>query len=120
MISFAVAQQLKAAGFNASKRPNAEFFVNEHLKVRREDAQRVWYADQSEKGWELDPEKEMVYCPTIQELAEGCSLPLYVSCDEPGHWYAKKTPDGADGPSGYGESLGDALARLWLTLQLSI
>jgi hypothetical protein len=72
---------------------NAEFFINEHLKVRREDALRVWCGDKAKEGWELDPAKEMVYCPTIEELTDGCGLPLYLSCDAPGHWYAQKTPD---------------------------
>ena len=120
MISFALAQELKNAGFTDNKNGNAEYFINEHLKVRREDALRVWYSDKAKEGWDFDPAKELVYCPMIEELIEGCGLPFYLSCDAAGHWYAKNSPDGVDGDSGYGESPSDATARLWLVLQSKI
>ena len=120
MISFALAQELKNAGFTDRKTGDAEFFINERLKIRREDALRIWSSDREKEGWEFDPAKEMVYCPTLGELTEGCSLPFYLSSDAAGHWYAKNAPDGIDGASGYGESPDDATGRLWLALQATI
>jgi hypothetical protein len=43
MITFALAQELRNAGFTPSKNSNAVYFINDHLKIRREDALRMWY-----------------------------------------------------------------------------
>jgi hypothetical protein len=43
MISFALAQKLKNAGFIPKTNDNAVYFINDHLKIRREDALRMWY-----------------------------------------------------------------------------
>jgi hypothetical protein len=51
MISFALAQELKNAGFNPKTNSNAVYFINDHLKIRREDALRMWYGDKSRVGW---------------------------------------------------------------------
>jgi hypothetical protein len=58
MISFALAQELKNAGFNPNKNANAVYFINDHLKIRREDALRMWYGDKARVGMDLDLSKE--------------------------------------------------------------
>jgi hypothetical protein len=55
---------------------NAVYFVNDHLKIRREDALRMWYGDKSKTGLDLDLSKEVVYSPTLTELIEACGLPF--------------------------------------------
>jgi hypothetical protein len=60
MISFALAQELKNAGFNPNKNANAVYFINDHLKIRREDALRMWYGDKARVGMDLDLSKEVV------------------------------------------------------------
>jgi hypothetical protein len=60
---------------------NAVYFVNDHLKIRREDALRMWYGDKSKTGLDLDLSKEVVYSPTLTELIEACGLPFELSCD---------------------------------------
>jgi hypothetical protein len=50
MITFALAQELKNAGFTPSKNTNAVYFINDHLKIRREDALRMWYGDKAKFG----------------------------------------------------------------------
>jgi hypothetical protein len=61
MIPFALAHELKNAGFSPSKNSNAVYFINDHLKIRREDALRMWYGDKSRVGLDLDLSKEVVY-----------------------------------------------------------
>jgi hypothetical protein len=77
MISFALAQELKNAGFSPSKNTNAVYFINDHLKIRREDALRMWYGDKSRIGLDLDLSKEVVYSPTLTELIGACGVPFY-------------------------------------------
>ena len=83
MISFVLAQELKNAGFgqrtigDAVYFGNAVYVVNEHLKVRTEDAQRLWFADKAREGSEFDPPKELVYLPTLTELIGACGLPTW-------------------------------------------
>ena len=38
MISFALARQLKDAGLTQRTNSNSVYFINDHLKIRREDA----------------------------------------------------------------------------------
>jgi len=111
MISFALAQQLNNAGFNQRTAGNAVYFINDHLKVRREDAQHIWFGDKRRVGLEFDPSKELVYSPTLTELIEGCGLPFTLSCDTAGHWFAARTDRGERET---GETPAEAVARLWL------
>ena len=115
MISFALAQELKNAGFTQSTNLNAVYFLNEHLKIRREDALRMWYGDKSKEGLALDLEREVVFSPTLSELIIGCGKPFYLSCDEAGPWHASKGPDSDERASG--ETAAEAVARLWLLLE---
>jgi hypothetical protein len=43
MISFALAQELKNAGFVPKTDSNSVYVINDHLKIRREDALRKSY-----------------------------------------------------------------------------
>ena len=67
MIPFALAQELKNAGFVPKTNANAVYFINDHLKIRREDALRMWYGDKSRVGMDLDLSKEVVYSPTLTD-----------------------------------------------------
>src|ERR1700730_9123199 len=89
MIPFGLAHELKKAGLTQSAAKNARYFVNEHLMITREDAVHMLDADQAEKDWELKVEEQLVYCPTLSELIEGCSLPFVLSSETTGHWRAK-------------------------------
>jgi hypothetical protein len=115
MISFALAQELKNAGFNPNKNANAVYFINDHLKIRREDALRMWYGDEARVGMDLDLSKEVVYSPTLTELITACGAPFYLSCADTGHWLAANTPNGEGGRTG--ETPAEAVARLWLLLE---
>jgi hypothetical protein len=92
MISFALAKELKNAGFTQGTNGNAEYFLNDHLKIRREDALRIWYSDKAKQEWVFDPSEALVYRPTVSELIEGCGLPFYLSCNVPKHWRAANAP----------------------------
>jgi hypothetical protein len=116
MISFALAQEQRDAGFSPSKNSNAVYFINDHLKIRREDALRMWYGDKSRVGLDLDLSKEVVYSPTLTELIEACSVPFYLSCTDTGHWLAANTGTGEGGQTG--ETPVEAVARLWLLLEM--
>ena len=94
------------------------YFLNEHLKIRREDALRMWYGDKSKEGLALDLEREVVFLPTLSDLLTGCGKPFYLSCDEGSHWYASKEPDSDERESG--ETAAEAVARLWLLLERTI
>jgi hypothetical protein len=94
MITFALAQELKNAGFSPSKNSNAVYFINDHLKIRREDALRMWYGDRARVGMDLDLSKEVVYSPTLTELIGACCTPFYLSCTDTGHWLAANTANG--------------------------
>jgi hypothetical protein len=119
MISFALAQELKNAGFTQRANGNAEYFLNDHLMIRREEALRIWYGDKAKEEWEFNPSEELVYCPTISDLIEGCGLPFHLSCNAAGHWHATNTQDG-EGDAGHGEHASEAIARLWLVLHSKI
>jgi hypothetical protein len=118
MMSFALAKELKDAGFVPKTNINAVYFINDHLKIRREDALRMWYGDKSRLGLDLDLSKEVVYSPTLTELIEACGLPFQLSCEAGGRWYASNTTNADD--RGSGETPAEAVARLWLILHASI
>jgi hypothetical protein len=118
MISFALAQELKNAGFVPKTNGNAVYFINDHLKIRREDALRMWYGDKSRVGLDLDLSKEVIYSPTLTELREACGAPFYLSRTDTGHWLAGNTANGEGGQTGKGERPAEAVARLWLLLEL--
>jgi hypothetical protein len=118
MISFALGQELKKAGFAQRTGGNAVYFVNEHHKVRRENALRFWYADKAREEWEFDPSKELVYSPTLTELIEACGLPFFLSCNAAGHWYASNSVNKDEGETG--ATPAEAVARLWLRLHAEI
>jgi hypothetical protein len=119
MIPFALAQELKNAGLTQSAASNARYFVNEHLVIHREDAIRMWYADKAKKDWELKVEEELVYCPTLSELVEGCGFPFVLSAETHGHWSAKNVV--LDNPAvGAGATPEEAVARLWLIRRTNI
>ena len=118
MISFALARELKDAGFTQSTDFNAVYFLNDHLKIRSEDALRMWYGNRSKEGLALDLEREVVYSPTLSELVIGSGKPFYLSCDDTGRWYARKAPNSGERESG--ETADEAVARLWLALETKI
>jgi hypothetical protein len=115
MISFALAQELKNAGFTQRTTDNAEYFLSDHLMIRREDALRIWFSDKAKHEWVFDPSEALVYCPTVSELIESCGLPFYLSGTAADHWLATNEQDG-QGDTGHGQTVGAAIARLWLVL----
>jgi hypothetical protein len=119
MLSFALAQKLKTAGYSSHISDDAEYFLNEHLMIKRRDAKHMWYADPSKHDWELKLPDELVYCPTLGELIEGCGLPFVLSCDTAGHWHAKGSLLG-ESQSADGHSPVEAAAGLWLVLHAKI
>src|SRR5271156_5222250 len=95
---------------------DAVYFINDHLKIRREDALRMWCGDKSRTGLDLDLSKEVVYSPTLTELIEACGLPFELSCDAAGHWYASTKAELRRS----GDTPAEAVARLWLVLHSRI
>jgi hypothetical protein len=91
MISFALAQELKNAGFVPNTNTNSVYFINAPLKIRSEDALRMWYGDKSRVGMDLDLSNEVAYSPTLTELIEACGVPFYLSCTDTGHWLEANT-----------------------------
>jgi hypothetical protein len=113
MVSFALAHELKAAGLTQSTHRNAEYFLNEHFLINREDAVRMRYANKGKRDWEFRIAEDLVYCPMLSELIEGCGLPLALSSDPRGHWTA--TSSMLDEPATReGATPEEAVARLWL------
>ena len=53
--------------------------------------------------------------PSLSELVIACGKPLQLSCDEAGHWQARKTV--FDELVADGETAEEALGRLWLLLE---
>jgi hypothetical protein len=117
MMSFDLAKELKNAGFFQSVNPNAVYFLNNRLQIRREDALKMWYGDKHLVGLDLDLAKEAVYAPTLSELVIGCAHPFYLHCDETGRWYAGKT---ANDVGAAAETAEEAVGRHWLFLQSHI
>jgi hypothetical protein len=118
MISFALAQELKSAGFTPSTSPHAIYALGDHLRIRREHALLMWYGSKSKAGVPLQLDEEAVYTPTLSELVVACGKPLHLTCDEAGVWRASKSP-GEKRVDGC-ESAEEALGRLWLVMQESI
>jgi hypothetical protein len=108
MISFALASRLKKAGFMPRTDGDARYFVSNEGTIRTEDAHRLWY--DAKEGWERDF-AELVYCPTLSELVEGCGFPFRLSCDATAVWVAE-----SQGHKGTGRSPVEAVAALWLIL----
>ena len=118
MISFALARELKDAGLTQPAGHNARYFVNEHLVIRREDAVRMWYADRAKKDWTLKIEEELVYCPTLSELIEGCGFPFVLTSQAHAQWTAKNVVLG-ESAVGEGATPEEAVAKLWLIRQIN-
>jgi hypothetical protein len=118
MISFALAQELKAAGFTPSTSPHAIYALSDHLRIRREHALLMWYGSKSKAGVPLQLDEEAVYTPTLSDLVVACGKPLHLTSDEAGIWRASKSPadEGVEGC----ETAEEALGRLWLQMQASI
>ncbi len=114
MISFALAQELKNAGMFQSSSPQAAYFLNDHLQIRREDALKMWYGDKLRTGMALDLSREAVFAPSLSELVVACAHPFYLSCDAAGQWFAGKNAHDA-GESA--ETPEEAVGRYWLRLQ---
>jgi hypothetical protein len=53
MIPFALAQELKSAGFTQDSAPEAVYALNEHLRIRREHARHLWYGSKTRRGYLL-------------------------------------------------------------------
>jgi hypothetical protein len=68
--------------------------------------------------WTSIYQKEVVYSPTLTELIEACGAPFYLSCTDTGHWLAANTANGEGGQTGEGETPAEAVARLWLLLEV--
>ena len=115
MISFELARELKNAGFHPSTSPYAVYCLNEDLRIRREQALHMWYGSKIKEGVPLELEKEAVFAPSLSELVIACGKPLQLSCDEAGHWQARKTI--FDELVADGETAEEALGRLWLLLE---
>jgi hypothetical protein len=116
MIPFALALELKSAGFTQSTLPNAVYALTEHLRIRREHTSLMWYGSKRKAGLPLQLEEEAVFAPTLSELTTACGKPLQLGCDEGGNWKASgRTPDRE--LVGEGETAEEALARLWLLIQ---
>jgi hypothetical protein len=118
MISFALAQELRSAGFTQDSAPEAVYALNEHLRIRREHALHMWYGSKNKAGLTLQLEDEAVYAPTLSDLLIACGKPLRLACQEAGNWQASTTLP--VGPLvGEGETAEEALGRLWLLMQRS-
>jgi hypothetical protein len=116
MLSFELAQELKAAGFPQSTSPHAVYSLNDHLRIRREHAVQMWYGNKTKIGVPLELEEEAVYTPNLTELVVACGKPLDLACDKAGHWKAAKSTSTTKLLEGC-ETAEDALGRLWLLLQ---
>jgi hypothetical protein len=114
MVPFALAQELKSAGFTQSESSYAVYALSDHLCIRREHALLMWYGSKRKAGLPLQLEEEAVHIPTLSDLVIACGNPLQLVCDEVGNWRASApTPDGQ--LDGEGETLG----RLWLLMRRS-
>jgi hypothetical protein len=118
MISFELSRELKAAGFTQSTALHAVYALSEHLRIRRQDALRMWYGSKRKAGLTLELEEEAVYAPTLSDLVIACGKRLQLGCDEAGNWKASAPVAGRQ-LIGEGETADESLARLWLLMQLS-
>jgi hypothetical protein len=119
MISFELSRELKAAGFTQSTALHAVYALSEHLRIRRQDALRMWYGSKRKAGLTLELEEEAVYAPTLSDLVIACGKRLQLGCDEAGNWKASAPVAGRQ-LIGEGETADESLARLWLLMQQSI
>jgi hypothetical protein len=118
MLPFALAQELKLAGFTQSSSPRAVYALNDYLRIYREHALEMWYGS-TKAGLPLQLENDAVYQPTLSDLVIACGKPLQITCDEGGNWQASAVlPAGS--LVGKGETAEEALARLWLQMRRSI
>jgi hypothetical protein len=118
MVHFALAQELKLAGFTQSTSPKAIYALSDHLRMYREHALQMWYGS-TKAGLPLQLEDEAIYQPTLSDLVIACGKPLQLACDEDGDWQASTVlPVGS--LVGRGETAEEALGRLWLQMQSSI
>jgi hypothetical protein len=118
MISFELARELKAAGFTQSTALHAVYALNEHLRIRRQDALQMWYGSKRKVGLVLELEEEAVHAPTLSDLVTACAKPLQLGCDDAGNWKASSLISGRQ-LVGEGETADESLARLWLLMQRS-
>jgi hypothetical protein len=77
VISFTTAQELQRAGSAPNTNGNAVYFLNDHLKMRREDALRMWYGSKTKAGLELDLSKEVVYFSNTRRTRRGVRSAIY-------------------------------------------
>ncbi len=118
MVPFALAQELKLAGFTQSAASEAVYALTDHLRIRRENAVQMWYGSKNKVGLPLQLEDEAVYTPTLSDLLIACGNPLQLVCEEAGNWQASTAlPIGR--LVGEGETAEEALGRLWLQMQRS-
>jgi hypothetical protein len=116
MVSFALAQELKLAGFTQSSAPEAVYALSDHLRVRREHAVQMWYGSKSKAGLPVQLEDEAVYTPTLSDLLIACGHPLSLACEEAGNWQASTSlPVGRLVEKG--GTAEEALGRLWLQMR---
>jgi hypothetical protein len=116
MISFELARELKAAGFTQSTSLHAVYALNDHLRIRRQDALKMWYGSKGKAGLELKLEDDALYTPTLSDLVTACGKRLQLSSDEVGNWKASAPVSGRE-LVGEGETADESLARLWLLMQ---
>jgi hypothetical protein len=118
MIPFALALELKSAGFTQSTSSAAVYALSEHLRIHREHALLMWYGAKRKASLPLQLEEEAVCAPSLSDLTTACGKPLQLGCDEGGNWKASAhIPDRE--LVGEGETAEEALARLWLLMRRS-
>jgi hypothetical protein len=118
MVPFALAQELKLAGFAQSSSPEAIYALTDDLRIRREHAFHLWYGSKNKAGLSLQLEDEAVHVPTLTELLTACGKPLQLACEEGGDWQASAVSP-AGRLVGKGETAEEALGRLWLQMRRS-
>jgi hypothetical protein len=118
MVPFALARELKLAGFTQSASSEAIYALTEDLRIRREHAFHIWYGSRNKAGLSVQLEDEAVYVPTLAELLIACGKPLQLVCEEGGDWQASAASP-AGRLVGEGETAEEALGRLWLQMRRS-
>jgi hypothetical protein len=118
MVPFALAQELKLAGFTQSASSGAIYALTDDLRIRREHALHLWYGSKNKSSLPIQLEDEAVYVPTLSELLIACGKPLQLACEEIGNWQASAASP-AGRLIGEGETAEEALGRLWLQMRRS-
>jgi hypothetical protein len=118
MVPFALAQELKLAGFAQSSSSEAIYALTDDLRIRREHAFHLWYGSKNKAGLSLQLEDEAVYVPTLSELLIACGRPLQLACEEGGDWQASAASP-AGRLVGEGDTAEEALGHLWLEMRRS-